>query len=77
MMSPFEQITLLKNIAAFQIQPAQNGREQLGVISQLPRGAELRFCGDGFNARTMKVAWGGQHYFVFRQDVEQHESQFD
>ena len=74
---PFEQITLLKNIVAIQIQPAQNGREQMGVISQLPKGAELSFCGDGFNARTMKVACGGQHYFVFLQDVEQHESHFD
>ena len=67
--SPPVQIKLSKNVAAIELQPTENGKTQLGVISQLPKGAELEICGDGFNARTMKVHCRGRHYFVFLQDV--------
>lgn len=66
-------IALPKNIAAIQIQHAEDGRSQLGVIAELPESAELDVCGEGFNARTVKVRWAGQYYFVFMQDIEQPE----
>jgi hypothetical protein len=37
---------------------------------QLPRGATLEVCGDGFNERTVKVRTNNRYYFVFRQDIE-------
>ena len=64
------EITLRKTLAAIQIQPAEAGKEHQGIISQLPNGAEVHVCGEGFNTRTVKVAWGGQLYFVFLQDIE-------
>ncbi|MBV9267340.1 MAG: hypothetical protein JO061_14305 [Acidobacteriaceae bacterium] len=63
---------LSKNIAAIQVLPADGSAEpRLGMITQLPRGAELRFCGEGFNGRTVKVRWGDGYYFVFLQDLEE------
>jgi hypothetical protein len=62
---------LQKNIAAIQVLPTGNSEEpRLGMITQLPAGAELQVCGEGFNERTMKVQWAGGLYFVFLQDVD-------
>jgi hypothetical protein len=69
-MAQSPETTLCKNIAAIQIRPAGNGEEHLGLLSQLPKGAELHICGDGFNSRTVKVEWRGHFYFVFMQDIE-------
>ncbi|MGH9584451.1 MAG: hypothetical protein ACRD4O_16125 [Bryobacteraceae bacterium] len=63
------QITLSKNIAAIPLDHGEDGEERLGVISQLPRGAELGLRGPGFDSRTVKVIWSGQQYFVFIQDL--------
>jgi hypothetical protein len=68
------QITVSRNIAAIQIERAEDGQEKLGVISQLPQGAALDICGEGFNSRTVKVGWRGQHYFVFIQDLRDQAS---
>jgi hypothetical protein len=57
-------INLLKHIAAIQLDRTENGSEKLGLVSQLPQGAELDICGDGFSARTAKVRWAGQLNFV-------------
>lgn len=56
-------------IAAIQASFARDGRAELGAISHLPAGAELTFCGEGFNETTCKVRWEGQSYFVFLQDI--------
>lgn len=61
---------LSKNIAAIQVLPHENQSSRLGVITQLPEGAELDPCGDGFDERTIKVKWQGSCYFVFLQDLE-------
>lgn len=62
---------LRKNIAAIQVLPPSSGDEpKLGMITQLPTGAELSACGPGFNERTIKVRWAGGMYFVFLQDLE-------
>ena len=62
---------LRKNVAAIQVLP-EEAREspRLGMITQLPHGAELAVCGPGFNERTVKVRWSGGMYFVFLQDLE-------
>jgi hypothetical protein len=66
---------LYKNIAAIQVLPSESSTElRLGMITQLPSGAELIVCGDGFNDRTVKVRWAEGFYFVFLQDLEQRKS---
>ena len=63
--------TLMKNIAAIQVLPADSGDgPRLGMITQLPSGAELTVCGEGFNERTVRVRWAEGYYFVFLQDLE-------
>ncbi len=64
-------ITLSKAIAALQIPDAGTNGEKPGVISQLPKGAELEVCGSGFTSGTRKVAFGGHFYFIFLQDIEE------
>jgi hypothetical protein len=60
-----------KNIPAIQIIAAGEGdRERLGLIIQLPEGAELDTCGSGFDAQTAKVRCNGAFYFVFLEDLE-------
>ena len=60
-----------KNIAAIQVLPADGGEEpKLGMITQLPQGAQLHVCGRGFNERTVRVRWANGSYFVFLQDLE-------
>jgi hypothetical protein len=66
-------MTLLKKIAAIQIERTEDGKQRFGLISELPRGARVSVCGQGFNARTVKVQCNGQYYFVFMQDIEQAE----
>jgi len=63
-------IILSKKIAAIGAALNEDGKIRMGVISQLPDGANLEVCGDGFNDRTIKVRWQEQFYFVFMQDVE-------
>ncbi len=60
---------LSTSIAAIQVSFARDGRPELGAISHLPAGADLTFCGEGFNETTCKVRWEGQSYFVFLQDI--------
>jgi hypothetical protein len=62
---------LSKNIAAIQVLPADGpGEPRLGMITQLPEGAELELCGEGFNERTVRVRWAEGFYFVFLQDLD-------
>jgi hypothetical protein len=60
---------LPSTVAAIQAACTRNGAPELGAISHLPEGAELEFCGEGFNESTLKVRWEGQSYFVFLQDI--------
>ncbi len=70
-------ITLPKAIAGLQIRNSQTEGERLGVIAQLPKGAELQVCGSGFTPRTRRVESGGQFYFVFLQDLEDLHQDWD
>jgi hypothetical protein len=36
----------------------------------MPAGAQIQFCGEGFNNLTRKVRWEGKIYFIFLDDLE-------
>ena len=73
----YQCVTLLKNIAAIELRPAEDGRPSLSAITQLPRDSELQICGPGFNPRTVKVRSSGHYYFVFLQDLEEGSVTYD
>ena len=60
---------LPKAIPAIQVFSVHEGTPELGAISQLPAGAELTFCGSGFNHATVKARCEDRFYFVFLEDV--------
>jgi hypothetical protein len=62
--------TLTRNTSAIQAISDLDGNTRLGMILQLPEGAEVRTCGEGFNERTIKVCWEGGFYYVFVDDIE-------
>jgi hypothetical protein len=62
--------TLSRPVSAIHLIRAADGRHgKLGEISQLQPGARLDCCGDGYNARTTKVHYANEFYFVFLQDL--------
>lgn len=67
---PERSCTLSRTIAGIQLVPADGKQGRLGNVLQLGPGSVLDFCGDGYDARTVKVRCGGRFYFVFVQDVE-------
>jgi len=66
--------TLSKRVAAIALINTEGRRGKLGGIRQLPPGARLECCGDGYNERTVKVHLEGGFYFVFLQDLQVSES---
>jgi hypothetical protein len=67
----YDFVLLSKSVAAIQVlPPRENGGLRLGLLSRLPAGAVLLVCGDGFDERTAKVLVDGQHYFVFREEID-------
>lgn len=67
----FDLVRLSKPIAALQIRRFEGDKEQKAFLTQIPKGAELRVCGNGFTTRTRRVESGGNLYFVFLQDIEE------
>ncbi|HEY7306523.1 MAG TPA: hypothetical protein VH601_20525 [Bryobacteraceae bacterium] len=68
---PFEETyTLGKSVPAIPIIAAEDGSRRLGLITQLPEGAQIDVGGPGFNDRTIKVRCGGSSYFIFLEDLE-------
>lgn len=68
----FEQklYVLTRNTSAIESVSDLDGNTRLGMILQLPEGAEVRACGPGFNERTIKVCWEGGFYYVFLEDID-------
>lgn len=65
--------TLPRNVSAIQILPAEKGEQsRLGLLTQLPEGAEVHLGGPGFDDRTVRVRSGSSMYFVFVEDLEPH-----
>lgn len=63
-------IMLPKQVSAMQLLPAPGAPARLGLITQLPSGAIVDVCGDGFNERTAKVRYCEGYFFVFLQDLQ-------
>jgi hypothetical protein len=60
---------LAKNISAIELNGIEGGKARLGPVLQLPNGAQLDVCGEGFNEKTVKIRLNGKYYFVFRSDL--------
>jgi hypothetical protein len=67
---PERSYTLSRTIAGIQLVPQEGKQGRLGNVLQIRAGSVLEFCGDGYDARTVKVRCEGSFYFVFLQDVE-------
>jgi hypothetical protein len=67
---PGRSCTLSKAIAGIELVPGEGKQGQLGTVSQLRPGSVLEFCGEGYDARTVKVRCQGSLYYVFLQDVQ-------
>lgn len=67
---PAEQrFSLAEDIAAIEEVPSADGKIGLAPVSRITKGAEVEYCGEGFNEQTMKVRWQGTIYFIFREDL--------
>jgi hypothetical protein len=69
--SDVRRLTLPKNTSAIQWLPATDAPGKLGALTQLPSGATVDICGDGFNERTAKVRYCEGYFFVFLQDLQE------
>ncbi len=69
---PIERVVTLRNsVAAIQILPNEDGEPtRMGLITQLPEGAEIEIGGPGFSERTVSVRCFGASYFVFLDDLD-------
>jgi hypothetical protein len=67
---PERSYTLSRTIAGIQLVPVDDKKGRLGRVSQLRAGSFLEVCGEGYDARTVKVRCSGSFYFVFLQDIE-------
>jgi hypothetical protein len=65
---------LPKNTSAIQIIPDGYDRIRMGTLLQLPEGARVEINGEGFDNRTVRIAWEGNCYYAFREDLEAAES---
>jgi hypothetical protein len=63
--------TLPRGVSAIQVLASEHGEPtRLGLITQLPQGAEIEISGPGFSDGTVKVRCSGASYFVFLDDLE-------
>ena len=61
-------VVLCRPISALQVVEVEQGGFRWGPVVKLSIGAQLRFCGPGFNGTTIKVSVGDLFYFVYRDD---------
>ena len=69
MQSPAK-VALWKEITALESRSEPKGERRGGFLVQLPKGAELTVCGEGFSERTVMVECQGCFYVVFLQDID-------
>lgn len=69
---PFGRLYVLPRIvSAIQILPSEeSGSTRLGLLTQLPQGAEIEIGGPGFDDRTLRVRCGSAAYYVFIDDLD-------
>ena len=65
---------LPKNTSAIQIIPDGYDRIRMGTLLQLPEGARVEINGEGFDDRTVRIAWEGTCYYAFREDLDAAET---
>ncbi len=64
-------LVLPKHVSAIQILPSdETGSKRLGLLTQLPEGAEIEIGGPGFNDQTLQVRCGTAAYYVFTDDLQ-------
>lgn len=61
---------LSNGIAVIRLVADESGGIHSAGLSELPEGADVALCGEGFNERTVLVRWQGDFFFVYRQDLE-------
>ena len=62
---------LPKSVSAIPILPSEeSGSKRLGLLTQLPEGAEIEISGPGFNFTTLQVRCGATFYYVFLDDLD-------
>ena len=66
-------VTRSNTVSALQVTYAEEGREEIGLLTQIPRNADLTICGPGFSQGTVRVRFNGLQYFVFREDLQDFE----
>jgi hypothetical protein len=68
---PFASAYVLpKNLSAIQVLPAEDGEPtRLGLLTQLPEGAEIHVGGPGFSQATVRILCQGAAYFIFLDDL--------
>lgn len=66
---PTLKYVLSRNASAIQLIPDARGRMRWGTIQQLPEGAQIYVCGEGFDDRTTKISWEGGVYYMFTEDI--------
>jgi hypothetical protein len=68
---PFASAYVLpKNVSAIQVLPAEDGEStRLGLLTQLPEGAEIHVGGPGFSEGTVRILCQGAAYFIFLDDL--------
>lgn len=69
---PFGRVFVLPRIvSAIQILPSEESEaNRLGLLTQLPEGAEIELGGPGFNEATIKVRCGSASYYLFLEDLD-------
>jgi hypothetical protein len=69
---PFQQFYRLpESVSAIQCLPSESGEhDRLGLLNQLPAGAEIQVGGPGFNDETLRIWCEGSSYFVFLEDLK-------
>ena len=61
--------TLTSAITAFRTSSADYKDDSGGPICELPEGAAVKVCGEGFNKRTVTVKYGEFYYHVYWRDL--------
>ncbi len=65
-----QRYSLPDDISAIEVIPSPGAEVYLGPILRIPEGAEVEYCGAGFDDHTLNVRWRGKCYFVFREDLQ-------
>jgi hypothetical protein len=65
-----QRYSLPDDISAIELIPSAGDELSLGPILRIPGGAEVEYCGTGFDDQTVKIRWRGKCYFAFREDLQ-------